>query len=130
MTRERIESHKFVDQKVSVPVNLLLKIFAVKEIRNDPLSLFECGFFRPGSSQLTDASYKKLLVDMRPHMIPFIEFSPNFLSGIKSTIGNAHGDIFETQLEVAQNSRLNRTQVPPYFEKYIKPTTTRRVPKI
>ena len=42
-------------------------------------------------------------------MIPFIEFSPNFLSGLKTTIGNAHGDIYETQLEVAKNSRLNRT---------------------
>ena len=58
---------------------------------------------------MVDACYKQLLVDMRPHMIPFIEFSPNFLSGLKTTIGNAHGDIYETQLEVAKNSRLNRT---------------------
>ena len=130
MTRERIDTYKFVDAKVRVPCELLLKIFAVKEIQKDSLSLYDCGFFKQGSSQLVDAGYKKLLVDMRPHMIPFIEFSPNLLIGLKSTIGNSHGDIYETQLEVAQNSRLNKTQVPPYFEKYIKPVTTRRVPKI
>ena len=34
-------------------------------------------------------------------MIPFIEFSPNFDKSLISTIGNYHGDIYETQLEVA-----------------------------
>ena len=109
MSRERFDEYQFVDTKVKTPVELLIKIFALKELQKDCLSLYECGYFKPGSSQLVDACYKQLLVDMRPHMIPFIEFSPNFLSGLKTTIGNAHGDIYEMQLEVAKNSRLNRT---------------------
>ena len=109
MTRERIEEYNFTDPKARAPLETLLKIFAVKEIVKDPLSLYDCGYFVPGSSHLVDASYKKLLIDMRPHMIPFVEFSPGFNLGLKSTIGNHHGDIYETQLEVAMNSRLNKT---------------------
>lgn len=96
MTKYRVQSYAFVDAKIQVPLDLLVKIFAVKQILKDPQSLYECGYFGPGSGQLIDAAYKKLLVDMRPHMIPFIEHSPNFVYGIKSTIGNAHGDIYET----------------------------------
>jgi len=117
-----------VDAKVQVPLEFLLKIFAVKQILKDPQSLYECGYFGTGSGQLCDAAYKKLLVDMRPHMIPFIEYSPNYVYGIKSTIGNTHGDIVETQLEVAKNSRLNKHEVPPYYEKWMKPTMTMRTP--
>ena len=50
--------------------------------------------------------------------------------GMKSTIGNSHGDIYEVQLETAKNSRLNKTEVPPYYEKYMKPTMNMRTPKI
>ena len=38
-----------------------------------------------------------------------------------STIGNKYGDIYEAQLEVAKNSRLNTGSPPPYFEKLMKP---------
>jgi hypothetical protein len=38
-----------------------------------------------------------------------------------STIGNRYGDIYETQLEVAKNSRLNTGKPPPYYETLIKP---------
>jgi hypothetical protein len=39
----------------------------------------------------------------------------------RSSIGNSYGDIYETQLELAQKSRLNKHEVPPYFEELIKP---------
>ena len=38
-----------------------------------------------------------------------------------STIGNKYGDIFETQLRVAKESRLNTGKPPPYYEKLMKP---------
>ena len=63
-------------------------------------------------------------------MIPFVEHSPNFLVGIKSTIGNEYGDIYEAQLEFAKNSRLNKNVVPSYYEKYMKPTMSMRKPKM
>lgn len=38
-----------------------------------------------------------------------------------STIGNRYGDIYETQLEVAKNSKLNTGNPLPYYERLIKP---------
>ena len=62
MTKERISEYKFKDQRTKVPLELMLKIFALKEISKDSVSLFDSGFFRPGSTQLVEASYKSLLV--------------------------------------------------------------------
>ena len=92
--------------------------------------MYESGFFGASSGQLLDASYKKLLVDMRPLILPFVESYNSVMYGMKSTIGNDHGDIYETQLEVAKNSRLNKTKVPPYYEKYMKPTMTMGNPRL
>jgi len=47
-----------------------------------------------------------------------------------STIGNKYGDIYETQLEVAQNSRLNTGNPPPYFERLMKPLQEGRAAKL
>ena len=58
MSRERFDEYQFVDTKVKTPVELLIKIFALKELQKDCLSLYECGYFKPGSSQLVDACYK------------------------------------------------------------------------
>jgi len=56
-------------------------------------------------------------------MIPLVEL--NDLSKEDSwnvsTIGNKYGDIYETQLNVAKNSRLNTGKPPPYFERLMKP---------
>jgi len=38
-----------------------------------------------------------------------------------SSIGNSFGDIYELQLDLAKNSKLNKNEVPPYFEELIKP---------
>lgn len=38
-----------------------------------------------------------------------------------STIGNSYGDIYEMQLEFAQKSRLNKNEVPEYFDRLMKP---------
>jgi len=115
---------------VKVPLELFLKVFALKNLLKDTQSLYECGFFNAKSGALMNDAYAKLLVDLRPHMIPFVEYSDSLSVGLKSTIGNDHGDIYETQLEVAKNSRLNKTEVPPYYDKYIKPTMNMRIPKL
>ena len=38
-----------------------------------------------------------------------------------STIGNSYGDIFEWTMEAAKNSRLNKNEVPPYFNELMRP---------
>jgi hypothetical protein len=40
---------------------------------------------------------------------------------IKSASGNYHGDIYESMLDFAKGSKLNKKELPPYYEKYIKP---------
>ena len=68
-----------------------------------------------------DDAFKSILKDLRPHMISLAEFSPVTQCHIASVIGNEFGDIYETQLATVKRSKLNQKQVPPYYEKYMKP---------
>ncbi len=57
-------------------------------------------------------------------MIPLIEAwdLPDHL--LVSAIGNSYGDIYETQLEWARNSRLNKSPLPKGFKEYMQPILT------
>jgi hypothetical protein len=89
----------------------------------DNTLLYESGFFGKGSLQLLNDTANTLLVTLRPHLIPIAEMQglQREDSWLVSTIGNKYGDIYETQLEVAKNSRLNTGKPPRYFEKLMKP---------
>jgi hypothetical protein len=104
-------------------------MFAVKQLLVSHTALYETGFFQPGSVSLLEQAFKKLLVELRPHMLGLVEW---FSIGdvFPSVIGNKYGDIYEAQLEFSQNSRLNEHQVPPFYEKYMKPTMTMYKPKL
>ena len=57
-------------------------------------ALYDTGFFKKGQYKLLDNSFKKLLVDLRPHMLGLVEhFSVGDLAD--SVIGNKYGDIYE-----------------------------------
>lgn len=89
----------------------------------DNTLLYETGFFGKGTLQLLNESTDAMLVELRPHLIPIVEMDGlnREDSWMISTIGNKYGDIYETQLEVAKNSRLNTGKPPKYFEKLMKP---------
>ena len=74
----------------------MIKLFAVNYLRIDSSDLYETGFFGAGSGKLLDAAFKKLLVDLRPQMIPLVEISSDYEKGLLSAIGNKEGDIYET----------------------------------
>lgn len=76
-----------------------------------------------GSSALLTNAFNAQLLKIRPQVIPLVELHELWTedSWNISTIGNKYGDIFETQLEVAQNSRLNTGKPPPYYERLMKP---------
>ena len=61
---------------------------------------------------------------LRPQMIPLVESWALPDSLLVSCIGNSYGDIYETQLEWARNSRLNKTPVPKGFKEYMQPILT------
>jgi hypothetical protein len=102
---------------------LLISIFALHEIRKENQNLYETRFFGPGSMKLLNESYNEALRELRPHLVNLVEMSKLETedSWNLSTIGNKYGDIYETQLEVAQNSRLNTGKPPPYYERLMKP---------
>ena len=61
------------------------------------------------------------LVQLRPQILNLVESMriPDHVH--PSVVGNEYGDIYEQQLELAQTSRLNEHEVPPYFDELIKP---------
>jgi len=69
---------------------------------------------------LLDAA-KIIMSKLRLQMIPLIEAydQPDCL--LMSCIGNSYGDIYETQLEWARNSRLNKIPVSKGFKEYLEP---------
>lgn len=130
MARSRVVSHTWKDKNILPHMETLIKLFAVKHLMDDSQFLFEMGFFTQGSSLLRDQAFKQLLTTLRPNMIPIVEFSPMMGRAIHTTIGNWHGDIYEQQLDVAKASRLNKTEVPPYYNSLMKPTMTMRKPNL
>ena len=60
-------------------------------------------------------------------MIPLVELKPNeiFDKSYLSAIGNKYGDIYERQLELAMNSRLNQSPKPEFWDSHVKPAMGR-----
>ena len=62
MTLTRITEYKFNDPNVKVPLELFVKVFALKSLLKEPQALYESGFFQTGSQTLLDDAYAKTLV--------------------------------------------------------------------
>ena len=126
MMRDRMNKWEFKDPNIMPVFQLLLKIFAVKDLLTENQGLYECGYFSRGTGKLLDDSFKKLLVDLRPHMIPLVESCTIIDNCTVSAIGNKWGDIYETQLKFAKTTRLNHPNKPHYYDKWMKPTMNMR----
>lgn len=120
LTRDAIKAHRFVDPGVPAILNLLLRVYALKQICEDTQGLYECGFFARGSGKLIDETLKQTLRELRPQMVPLVEIIDDE-TYTKSVSGNKHGDIYEAMFDYAKGSELNANPVPPYYEKYMKP---------
>jgi hypothetical protein len=120
---EAVRSTKFSDPKIRPLLELLGKIFCLKQLSLDSVALYETGFFTQGSKALILDSMKQLLVELRPHMIPLVELKSDELLDWShmSAIGNKYGDIYERYLELAMNSRLNKQPKPEYWDSLVKP---------
>ncbi len=88
--------HKIKCNGIKKNMTLLLRLFALYEMHNqDNSTLYEAGYFAQGTAPVLLESIKKLLVELRPQMIPLIE-SWEFPDEILiSAIGNSYGDIYE-----------------------------------
>ena len=110
---------KVADQNIKKAFMNLYANFALKQLSLDCVSLYETGFFGPGSNDLLLAAYKQTLIEMRPNVIGLVELLPE--GSYATSIGNKYGDIYEAQYEIAKNSRLNNDGVPDLYYTHIKP---------
>ncbi|TNV82173.1 hypothetical protein FGO68_gene6753 [Halteria grandinella] len=103
------------------------RLYALSELKNDSASLYEAGYFESTSGTAIQNAQKHLLSKLRPYMIPLIEAwnFPDHL--LPSAIGNSYGDIYETQLEWARNSKLNKNPMPKGFKEYMLPILTAKL---
>ena len=102
----------------------LARLFALTELQQDSAACYEAGFLGQGSGSVLLDAQKQLMIKLRPQMIPLIESWEFPDSVLVSAIGNSYGDIYETQLEWARNSRLNKSPVPKGFKEYMEPILT------
>jgi hypothetical protein len=95
--------------------------FALDSLVKDSVAVFDAGFFGRGTGVHLNQALATAITKLRPFFIPLAEsfYVPDH--NAPSSIGNSYGDIYELQLELAQNSRLNKEEVPAYFDKLIKP---------
>jgi hypothetical protein len=126
---EYVDRHKFADKNIRPLLMLLIKVWILKQLQSDTQGLYACGYFSAGAQELVDDSMHKLLVELRPHMIPLAE-SLAIDAQDYNTIGNKYGDIYELQFETAKNARINKHVVPHFYEKYMKPTMTMHKAKL
>lgn len=98
LTRKNVANYKFKDPKLPEIMELLLCIYALKEIKKDPQLLYEEGFFGKNSGTLLVKCYNEKLLELRPHIIGLVELTAMHKEdgSIFSTIGNKYGDIYES----------------------------------
>lgn len=125
--RQAVEEKKFKDVNNRPMMLLLAKIYALQILTQDSVLLYESGFFGHGSNDLAQDCLKKACVELRPQMIPLVELKTDESLDLSylSAIGNKYGDIYEKQLELAMNSRLNRQPKPEYWDTLVKPLMNR-----
>ena len=77
-------------------MTLLLRLLALYDIQNsDSSALYEAGYFGAGTAPVLLEATKKILVELRPQMIPLLESWEFPDEALISAIGNSYGDIYE-----------------------------------
>lgn len=104
-----VERGEIKDPKIRPILLLLGKIFALKQLTLDSSILYETGFLKAGAKPLIAKAMQDCLTKLRPLMIPLVELKTDEIRDFShlSAIGNKYGDIYERQLELSMNSRLN-----------------------
>lgn len=121
--RSSYKTRSFLDLRAVPLLDVVSRVFCLADLieENSCSALFDTGFLPAGSFRLMQRALEKSLADLRPQMVPLVEsfYAPD--SWIPSSIGNKEGDIYEMQLDEAKKTRLNRDEVPEYFEQLMKP---------
>ena len=102
------------------------KLYGLVVLQESTLhGLYQCGYFQPGidySNLILDA-IKRINLAIRPHILNTLESFASVEEFNMSAIGNQYGDIYETHLEWAKNSRMNHNEdaIPDGYLQYMMP---------
>lgn len=105
----------------------LCALYALNQLNMDCRVCYETGFFKNGFnySEMIQEAMKELNLRIRPVALGILEVHGVSDEVLQSAIGNSYGDIYETHLEWAKNSRLNHTKqgdaIPDGFLEYMMP---------
>lgn len=105
----------------------LCMLYGLSNLYKDHKACHESGYFTGGVaySTLILEALKSLNQNIRPYALSIIESLKRPDHVLCSAIGNSYGDIYETHLEWAKDSRLNHTKaghaIPDGYMEYIMP---------
>mmetsp|Transcript_3548 Transcript_3548/g.5346 ORF Transcript_3548/g.5346 Transcript_3548/m.5346 type:complete len:244 (-) Transcript_3548:69-800(-) len=123
--RKRLEG-PFKCEKVKEIMTQLCTLYGLTTLNNETTSGFEAGYFtdRNTSAWLLEA-IKRVNLQLRPQVLNIIECIPMSDMTLMSAIGNKYGDIYETHLKWAKNSRMNESRygdaIPDGFLEFMLP---------
>ena len=108
--------------------NLCL-LYGLTQLNNNLNACYESGYFNSDNqviySNLILDAIKQVNLRIRPQALNIIECIEISDDTLQSAIGNSYGDIYETHLEWAKDSKLNHTKlgdaIPDGFMDYIMP---------
>ena len=105
--------------------NLCL-LYGLTALKQDSAACYETGYFadQPFQAYINEA-IKHLLKAIRPYAISLMEGYGMPDEVLVSAIGNSYGDIYETHLRWAKDSKLNHTKlgdaIPDGYMENVKP---------
>lgn len=108
--------------------NLCL-LYGLMHLNNNLNACYESGYFiidkKVNYSNVILESIKQVNLRIRPHALNIVESFEISDDNLQSAIGNSYGDIYETHLEWAKDSKLNHTllgdAIPDGFMENIMP---------
>ena len=105
----------------------LCMLYGLCQLNEDAHGCYESGYFQAGVpyGELILEAIKTVNLRLRPQAIAIVEALPMPDAVSVSAVGNSYGDIYETHLEWAKNSRLNKTKagdaIPDGYMEYMMP---------
>lgn len=102
-------------------------LYGLCNLMNDLPECYATGYFERGVSyqRILDEAIKQVNRRIRPQALSILESVKVPDYELWSAIGNSYGDIYETHLEWAKESRLNKTKqgdaIPDAYAKYMMP---------
>ena len=109
---ERVTNNSIKCKKLEGHLTNLCLLYGLQQLKQDPSACYESGFFsgKPYSKYI-DTAIKHLLKAIRPYALSLIEGFDHSDMVLMSAIGNSYGDIYETHLRWAKDSKLNHTKL-------------------